>query len=102
MSTSEGRALSVIRCTHKRGTKADFIVSSREEAAKEYRKWLIKKIKEKDKAVVDELKRLKRIAMEKGELKLGCWCAPKACHGDVIKEILEMSIKKERRSHELY
>lgn len=83
--------------SHKRDTKADFIVASREEAVKRYRMWLIKKIKEKDKAVIDELKRLKRIAMEKGELKLGCWCAPKACHGDVIKEILEMSIKKKKK-----
>lgn len=88
--------------THKRGTtKADFVVASREEAVREYKKWLINKIIQKDKAVIDELKRLKRIAIKKGELKLGCWCAPKACHGDVIKEILERVIKKERIRREM-
>lgn len=25
---------------------------------------------------------------------LGCWCSPKACHGDVLKEIIE-EIKRE-------
>ena len=27
---------------------------------------------------------------------LGCWCAPKPCHGDVLIEIIE-DIKKKRR-----
>lgn len=25
-----------------------------------------------------------------GDIKLVCWCAPKACHGDVIKKYLEV------------
>ncbi|ADE14135.1 conserved hypothetical protein [Nitrosococcus halophilus Nc 4] len=33
-----------------------------------------------------EFNRLVKIYRETGELNLVCWCAPRACHGDVIKE----------------
>jgi hypothetical protein len=67
---------------------------TREEVVLKYRNWIISRIKEKDMEIINELKRLKSLA-KKGELKLGCWCAPRACHGDVIKELLERSIRKE-------
>ena len=35
-----------------------------------------------------ELMRIGAIYAEKGELRLVCWCAPKPCHGDVIKEVI--------------
>ena len=57
-----------------------------------YREWLMKKIEMKDKQVIDELNRLYLIA-KKGDLNLGCWCAPQVCHGDVIKELLESKLK---------
>ena len=31
---------------------------------------------------------------EDGELNLICWCSPKRCHGDVIKEFLTRRFKK--------
>lgn len=37
--------------------------------------------------VRNEIKRLHALAQQ-GPLNLVCFCAPKACHGDVIKEIL--------------
>jgi hypothetical protein len=42
---------------------------------------------------IAELHRLKDIAM-KGNLILGCWCTPKACHADVIKSAIEWAIEK--------
>lgn len=36
---------------------------------------------------IAELERLTELARE-GDLVLLCWCAPKACHGDVIREII--------------
>jgi hypothetical protein len=36
-----------------------------------------------------ELSRLRSLHKEHGKLLLLCWCKPKACHGDVIKEVLE-------------
>jgi len=53
-----------------------------------YRSWLLKKIREDDKAVCDELRRLRRLLEQNGKLTLVCWCAPKLCHAEVIKEIL--------------
>ncbi|RLF67201.1 MAG: hypothetical protein DRN26_02900 [Thermoplasmata archaeon] len=38
-----------------------------------------------------EIERLREIYQKHGTLLLECWCAPSACHGDVIKEILESS-----------
>lgn len=35
-----------------------------------------------------EIMRLLDLA-KKGDLALGCWCAPKACHCDIIKIFLE-------------
>ena len=39
-----------------------------------------------------ELNRLIGLARS-GDLRLACWCAPKACHGDVIKEWIESLIR---------
>lgn len=54
-----------------------------------YRDWLTAKwnMGGTDPALV-ELRRLGNIA-RKGNLTLICWCAPKACHGDIIKEFIE-------------
>lgn len=63
-------------------------VASREIAIAEYRGWLATKIINNDKAVCDELNRLVDIAHREGRLELRCTCAPKACHGDVIREVI--------------
>lgn len=53
---------------------------TREESVERYEEWFKEKLKtdQKFKQEVDELK---------GET-LGCWCKPKACHGDVILKYL--------------
>ena len=38
--------------------------------------------------VKEELTRLADLA-RRGPLVLVCWCAPKACHADIIREVLE-------------
>ena len=61
-------------------TKAEFIVNSREEAIAKYREWFYAKI---------ESSIIFRRAVENLRGKtLGCFCAPLACHGDIIKEYL--------------
>jgi hypothetical protein len=35
-----------------------------------------------------EILRLRRIWKTTGRLTLICWCAPKACHGDIIKRLI--------------
>ena len=36
-----------------------------------------------------ELERLKKLHVEYGKLRLFCWCAPKRCHAETIKQFLE-------------
>ncbi len=40
-------------------------------------------------AVLIELERLYQILIAEGVLKLACWCAPKACHADVVAGVLK-------------
>ena len=58
-----------------RKTRAEFVVSSREEAVASYAKWITSQ--------PDLLAALHEL---KGKV-LGCWCAPKPCHGDVLVEL---------------
>lgn len=74
--------------SHKRDTIATFRVKTVDEALALYRQWLITQIKENNREVVKELKRLKEMHDRDGELVLGCWCSPNRCHGDIIKQVL--------------
>jgi len=60
-----------------RDTKAEFIVNSRKEAIDKYREYILNN---------DEL--LKDLP-ELKDKKLGCYCFPKSCHGDILVELLE-------------
>jgi hypothetical protein len=53
-----------------------------------YRQWLRDCIIAGDPRVSGELERLARLACERGQLTLVCWCAPEACHAEVIRDIL--------------
>jgi hypothetical protein len=55
---------------------ARYHVSTREEAILKYREWLDNHPDIKDAARI-----------ELRGLDLVCWCAPEACHGDVLLEI---------------
>lgn len=55
-----------------RPTRAEFLVSSREEAIAKYEEWI--KTQPHLMAALHELK----------DKVLGCWCRPLACHGDVL------------------
>jgi len=54
---------------------------TREEVIEKYRAWL-----GTTDAALDELIRIRAIP---GDIELECWCAPAACHADVIKAALE-------------
>ena len=61
-------------------TKAGVQVKNRNEAIEKYREYFYDRI-ENDQEFLDEVLRLK-------DKVLACYCAPKACHGDVIAEFL--------------
>ena len=58
--------------SHKEGTSAEFKVDSRKQAIEKFEEYLIS-----NKSLQSDLHELK------GKV-LGCWCYPKACHGDIL------------------
>jgi len=60
----------------KDGTLARFQTDSREESIEAYRQFLWKQIRSGEVS-------LTALAALDGK-RLGCWCAPKSCHGDVL------------------
>ena len=60
---------------------------TREQVIAAYREWLYERIPENEN-VTSELNRLWALSKQ-DDLNLICWCAPKECHGNVIKEVLE-------------
>lgn len=68
----------------------------RDDVCKQYASWFARKVQAKDKLVIDELNRLYRIGSEHGQLNLFCWCAPKRCHAEVIKDYLERKGQDEK------
>lgn len=56
---------------------------SREESIRLYREWLTKAISEHPELLEEIKKELK-------EKILGCWCAPRICHGGVLAELADV------------
>lgn len=67
--------------------------SSREINIQNYKAWLWCEYKE-DGEVKAELERLVNLVVDGKDVLLGCWCAPLACHGDVIKACIEWMISQ--------
>ena len=65
--------------SHKEGTLAEFRVNSREEAIKKFEEYLLSN---------EDL--MKDLPSLRGKV-LGCWCAPKSCHGDVLAKYADAS-----------
>ena len=61
------------------GTIASFIVETREEAISAYRTWITQG---------DGQHLLLELSELKGK-KLGCWCHPHPCHGEVLIDLVE-------------
>lgn len=74
--------------SHLPNTQAEFSVKDREEAVACFERYIRLNINE-DISITREMKRLYKSWREKGDLTLVCWCAPKTCHGDIIKQLLE-------------
>lgn len=63
--------------------------AERDRVCDEYEVYITKKIAEKDTAICSELNRIWRFAKEGKNVYLMCCCAPKRCHGDTIKRLIE-------------
>ena len=80
-------------------TKAKYKVNSRGEAIDKYREYLIYEVQNGNVAIINELYRLAEIVKNK-TLILSCWCFPKRCHGEVIKEMIELILNLEEEKDE--
>lgn len=65
--------------------------ADRDRVCDQYEAWFAQKVAHGDARVMNELRRLYRLA-SKGDLILGCYCAPKRCHADTIKRFLEQFV----------
>ena len=61
-----------------RDTKAQFLVKNRETAISKYREWI-----QTQPHLMEKLESLR------GK-RLGCWCKPLSCHGDILVELLNV------------
>jgi len=67
--------------------------NDRQKVIEEYKKWISNQLKHGNAFISTEYLRLLEMA-SKGNLVLICWCAPKACHGDVLKEMIEKDLEE--------
>ena len=72
--------------THKQGTKAKFILASRDEAVEAYRNYF-KEQMASNAEFLNEMRRIYRLA-RKQEVNLVCYCYPLPCHCNVIRGFL--------------
>ncbi len=62
--------------------------SQRDKVCDDYRDYIYKEIRAGNKRIIQELERLCQIYKTYGQLRLFCWCAPKRCHSETIREII--------------
>lgn len=62
---------------------------TREEVIKKYEEWLREQIKDKNTPQYKFMSMLVRQYRDGKDIHLICWCKPLACHGDIIKELVE-------------
>ena len=63
--------------------------NERNKVCEQYEKYFDEKIKNQDFKFISELKRLKDLLNKYNRLELFCWCYPKRCHAEIIKQYLE-------------
>lgn len=64
----------------------------REVVIEKYKKWLDDKIKNKDDNIISMLNNIVEKVKSGEAVTLGCYCHPRMCHGDYIKELVLLNI----------
>ena len=67
--------------------------SERDKVCERYKEWFCGELY--DSAMQAELSVLKDTLFKCGKLNLFCWCAPKRCHAEIIKEYLNVYVALE-------
>lgn len=84
------RGFSILANPYKMKTKSE---TERQLVVARYRRWFQQNCARKDK-FLEEVYRLYEIHKKYGKLELFCWCTPKRCHGDVIKNYIETALRE--------
>ena len=66
----------------------------RDRAIALYGPWLEEQIAKGNGTVIDALDEIANKLLRTGEAKLKCFCAPKPCHGHIIKDLVIKTIKE--------
>ena len=69
--------------SHKDDTLSEFKVSSRKESIEKYGKWIVTQTH-----LMDSLHELK-------DKRLGCFCKPSKCHGDILVQLVETQFSED-------
>lgn len=64
----------------------------------QYEHWLNTQIKNKNEVVLNELRRIYKLALTQ-DVALLCWCSPKRCHADSIKNFIEKHLPEDIKKH---
>ena len=67
--------------------------SMRDEVVAKFRAYLANAIANNDEAICDELNRIVGLLQQGHTVHLECCCKPKACHADVIVEVINDAAK---------
>lgn len=67
----------------------------RDEVIAKYRAWLWVEIQKRGE-VWNELVALAQRVKAGEQLQLGCWCAPQACHADVIAKCIDWMLRSQK------
>lgn len=81
-----------------RETLAQFVVGSRDESIESFKKYLFECIEKKEEKVCNLLNQIYSMAIRE-EVFLSCYCSPKPCHGDIIKQLIESKIKEKTKKN---
>jgi hypothetical protein len=63
--------------------------NERNKVCEQYETYFYSKIETNDKNFIAELQRLRSLLNKHNKLELYCWCYPKRCHAETIKQYLE-------------
>lgn len=74
--------------SHKEGTLAKFVVTTRDIAIESYRDYIIDKLYT-DKSILESFLQILKLHRSGEQVYLVCYCKPKSCHGDILKDLLE-------------
>ena len=63
-------------------------------AVAEYKRWLWQQIKSQSSRAYGILEWIAAVDSQGDTLQLGCWCASRACHGEVVAQAAKWMVEK--------